>query len=403
MTEKLYENDSMLRECTAKVTACEQKGDHYEVILDRTVIFPEGGGQLSDVGTINGVPVYYAAEDGADVRHYTKTPLAVGADAKAELNWDVRLDRMQQHCGEHILSYAFWKTCGANNVGFHMNEDSVFIDLDKEIDEETAQKAELMANACIWANEPITIHYVQHTDLDKYPLRKRNDKLRGVIRLVDIKNGDICTCCGTHPPFTGMVGSIQIIRFVRHKGGSRIEFLCGKRALAEMHKRNALLEKTSDYLSVKADDVLGAVEKLHQEILDLKGTVKEKTAELLEAQLPKAVAEAPRAENGTKVVLVTLEGTAQDGKSAMKLLSQTPDILAAVLTRDGEKIMYQFALTDGAKGDCKLCCHLAATLFNGRGGGRPQSAQGGGTAGDDWKERAALLKRQIVQALTAVE
>ena len=177
-----------------------------------------------------------------------------------KLDWPVRLDRMQQHCGEHILSYAFWKTCGANNVGFHMNEDSVFIDLDQEIDEEKAKKAEWMANECLWANEPISLHYVDTSELGNYPLRKKNEKLKGTVRLVDIKNGDICTCCGTHPPYTGMVGSIQIIRFVRHKGGSRIEFLCGNRALRAMHERNRILEDTSNFLSVKAEDVLPAVE-----------------------------------------------------------------------------------------------------------------------------------------------
>ena len=157
MTEKLYENDSLLRDCQATVRSCEKKEDHYEVILDKTVIFPEGGGQLSDRGWLDDVPVYHASEDGAEVRHWTRTPVEPGKTVAVKLDWPVRLDRMQQHCGEHILSYAFWKTCGANNVGFHMNEDSVFIDLDREIDEETAQKAEWMANGCIWANEPITL------------------------------------------------------------------------------------------------------------------------------------------------------------------------------------------------------------------------------------------------------
>lgn len=399
MTEKLYEKDSMLRSCTATVTDCQQKDDHYEISLDRTVIFPEGGGQLSDQGLINDIPVYYAADDGAQVLHYTRKPLPVGTPVTVTLNWEVRLDRMQQHCGEHILSYAFWKTCGANNVGFHMNEDSVFIDLDQEIDEETAKKAELAANACVWANEPIRVHFVQDSELGNYPLRKQNDKLRGTIRLVDIQNGDICTCCGTHPPFTGMVGSIQILRFAHHKEGSRIEFLCGKRALTAMHQRNALLEQTSNFLSVKVDDVLTAVEKLHREIAHLKETVRNKTIEFLAAELPKVVTQSPQAGNGTKVVLLTLEASVQDGKSAMKLLSHTPHILAGVLTKDGTKIMYQFALTDGAKGDCKLYCQLAAALYQGRGGGCWESAQGGGIAGADWKERAALLKQQILQAM----
>lgn len=398
MTAKLYEDDSMLTTCTATVEDCVQKEDHYEILLDRTVIFPEGGGQLSDQGLLDKVPVYYASEEGEKVWHWTKAPLAAGTSVSVTLNWDVRLDRMQQHCGEHILSYAFWKSCGANNVGFHMNEDSVFIDLDKEVDEEAVKKAELMANECIWANEPITVHYVQHTELGNYNLRKRNDKLRGTIRLVDVKNGDICTCCGTHPPFTGMVGSIKVIRFVRHKGGSRIEFLCGKRALVEMHKRNLLLEDTGNFLSVKTEDVLTAVQKLHQEILDLKGHLKEKSQELIKFQLPEVLASAPEIPGaaGTKLLVLTLEGSAAEGKAAMKLASAQPKVLAAIFTKDGERLMYQFGLSEGAQGDCKKCCQLANTAFSGRGGGKPASAQGGGVAGEDWLEKVEELKKQIL-------
>ena len=395
MTEKLYENDSLLQSCQATVVSCEKKEDHYEVILDRTVLFPEGGGQLSDQGWLDKVPVFYASEEGQDVRHWTREPLEPGKTVAVKLDWPVRLDRMQQHCGEHILSYAFWKTCGAKNVGFHMNEDSVFIDLDQEIDEEKAKKAEWMANECLWANEPISLHYVDASELGNYPLRKKNEQLKGTVRLVDIKNGDICTCCGTHPPYTGMVGSIQIIRFVRHKGGSRIEFLCGNRALRAMHERNRILEDTSNFLSVKAEDVLPAVEKLHQEILDLRGKVREKTQELIRLQLPEKMAQAPVLPNGTKLLVLTLEGTAADGKSAMKLASAQPGVLAAVFTKEGDRLMYQFALSEGAEGDCRACCAKANELFGGRGGGRPQSAQGGGTAGADWEEKVKELVEGI--------
>ncbi|WP_317423064.1 alanyl-tRNA editing protein [uncultured Acidaminococcus sp.] len=395
MTEKLYENDSLLQSCQATVVSCEKKEEHYEVILDRTVLFPEGGGQLSDQGWLDKVPVFYASEEGTDVRHWTREPLEPGKTVVVKLDWPVRLDRMQQHCGEHILSYAFWKTCGANNVGFHMNEDSVFIDLDQEIDEEKAKNAEWMANECLWANEPISLHYVDASELGNYPLRKKNEKLKGTVRLVDIKNGDICTCCGTHPPYTGMVGSIQIIRFVRHKGGSRIEFICGNRALRAMHERNRILEDTSNFLSVKAEDVLPAVEKLHQEILDLRGKVREKTQELIRLRLPEKMAQAPVLPNGTKLLVLTLEGTAADGKSAMKLASAQPGVLAAVFTKEGDRLMYQFALSEGAEGDCRACCAKANELFGGRGGGRPQSAQGGGTAGADWEEKVKELVEGI--------
>ena len=130
-----------------------------------------------------------------------------------------------------------------------MNEESVFIDLDKEVDEKTVKEAELSANAAVWENHPITLHYVPYTELGKYGLRKKNDKLRGIVRLVDIKEGDTCTCCGTHPPFTGMVGLIKVIRFNRYKGGSRIEFLCGKRAVEAINAVASWKKRAISFLS----------------------------------------------------------------------------------------------------------------------------------------------------------
>ena len=131
MTVKLFENNSMLKECEAVVTACTEKDGKFLVELDQTVFFPEGGGQLSDKGKINDVIVEHVSEKDGHIYHECAAALAVGTSVKAVLDWPVRLDRMQQHLDEHILSYACWKLFEAHNVGFHMNEDSVFIDLDK--------------------------------------------------------------------------------------------------------------------------------------------------------------------------------------------------------------------------------------------------------------------------------
>lgn len=401
MTKKWYENDSLRKECSATVLSTKEVEDHFEIVLDGTVIFPEGGGQLSDQGWIDDIPVYYAAESGDDVRHFTHKALPVGEKVTVRLDWDVRLDRMQQHCGEHMLSYAFWKTCGANNVGFHMNEESVFIDLDKEVDEKTVKEAELSANAAVWENHPITLHYVPYTELGKYGLRKKNDKLRGIVRLVDIKEGDTCTCCGTHPPFTGMVGLIKVIRFNRYKGGSRIEFLCGKRAVEAIHERSRILEETSNLLSVKSEEVLPAVEKLHQEVLDLKASLRERTQDLFQAELPALLEKAPLLASGTRFVFVLTEGTPRDGKSLMKLLTGKEKILAALILKNGDKVMYQFAATKGAEERCRDLCTMAGNVFHGRGGGSPTSSQGGGIAGSDWKAQAKALEKAMLEALNS--
>ena len=157
MTVKLFENNSMLKECEAFVTACTEKDGKFLVELDQTVFFPEGGGQLSDKGKINDIVVEHVSEKEGHIYHECVAALPVGNSVKAVLDWPVRLDRMQQHLGEHILSYACWKLFEAHNVGFHMNEDSVFIDLDKELTEEELLKAELFTNEIIWDNRPVSV------------------------------------------------------------------------------------------------------------------------------------------------------------------------------------------------------------------------------------------------------
>ena len=140
MTEKLYEQDSMLKSCLATVLSCAEDKRGYVVVLDRTVFFPEGGGQMT-----------YAAQRGSEVVHYCERPLPVGAQVEAVLDWQARLDHMQQHAGEHILSHAVWKLFGANNIGFHMGERLVTIDLDKELTAAELAQAEDYANSQLFA------------------------------------------------------------------------------------------------------------------------------------------------------------------------------------------------------------------------------------------------------------
>ena len=396
MTEKLFEKDSMLKNCTATVISCTPKDNGYLVVLDRTIIFPEGGGQLSDEGFINDARVSYAADVDEEVVHYVDKPLLVGSQVKVTLDWSVRLDHMQQHCGEHILSYAFWKECGANNIGFHMNNDVVTIDLDKELTEEDMLKAETFANAELWADKPVHVDYMMDVEAFKLPMRKKNEKLHGNLRIVSIKDGDICTCCGTHPTSTGMIGMIKILRVEKHKGGVRVEFNCGLRALRDMQLRTKTLLETSNMLSVKVEEVPAAVTKLKEEILELISKVKAKTMEIFLLQLPQIMDKAPLAVNGCKVVMVTQECDAKEAKALMQLLSAQPKVIIGIVYRSGNRVNYQFGLGEGAQGDCKAYCLAANEIFAGKGGGSAIFAQGGGIYTSDWQEKAEKLKTIIL-------
>ena len=390
MTVKLFENNSLLKECTATVTACTEKEGQYLVELDQTVFFPEGGGQLSDKGKIADVIVSHVSEKDGHIYHECDKPLEVGAEVKAVLDWRVRLDRMQQHLGEHLLSYACWKLFKANNIGFHMNEDDVFIDLDKELTEEELLKAELYTNEIIWENRPVHISYMDSTEAVKLKdkMRKFNSKLTGTLRIVSVEDADICTCCGTHPPFTGMLGSVKVIRHEKHKGGCRVEFVCGSRALADADKKNSTLLAVAQGLSVKPEQVPDALAKLKADLLAQLDDVKSKLLKVEEAQLQELYENAPTNAAGTKILAVPLDGhDAKDIKVFLPKATALEHTICLLVAAKPERISYAAALGAATEGDCRVLIKLLNEAFGGRGGGKSDCAQGGADYCVDWQEK----------------
>ena len=390
MTVKLFENNSLLKECTATVTACTEKEGQYLVELDQTVFFPEGGGQLSDKGKINEAVVSHVSEKDGHIYHECDKPLEVGAEVKAVLDWRVRLDRMQQHLGEHLLSYACWKLFKANNIGFHMNEDDVFIDLDKELTEEELLKAELYTNEIIWENRPVHISYMDSTEAVKLKdkMRKFNSKLTGTLRIVSVEDADICTCCGTHPPFTGMLGSVKVIRHEKHKGGCRVEFVCGSRALADADKKNSTLLAVAQGLSVKPEQVPDALAKLKADLLAQLDDVKSKLLKIEEAQLQELYDSAPTNAAGTKILAVPLDGhDAKDIKVFLPKATALEHTVCLLVAAKPERISYAAALGAATEGDCRVLIKLLNEAFGGRGGGKSDCAQGGADYCVDWQDK----------------
>lgn len=410
MTEKLFEEDALLKTCTAVVTDCVPIKDGFGLELNRTVLFPEGGGQLSDKGWLvpEGmvtdaknpgllVPYIEESKDGK-ILHHCAQKLDAGTKVQVVLDWTTRLDHMQQHTGEHILSYAFWKLFKLNNIGFHMSEGLVTIDLDKEITLEQAYAAEDFANREIWANKPINISHMPHTEVAKLVMRKKNTKLTGMLRIVAIEDGDICTCCGTHPPYTGTVGLIKITKFEKHKEGSRVEFLCGRWALEDVRRKVHYITEASNMMSTKEANVCAGIAKFKEEVSALKEQLRQKTQQLQAGELQTLLQDPPRDSQGNKV-LVALEED-YDPKSAKTLyqkLTAVEGAVAAVIYKAGPRVNYMFGLGKNARGDCKALVAKANEMFGGKGGGKADAAQGGATATSDWQDKAAAFKEFLLK------
>lgn len=394
-TKRLFDENVMQRECEAVVVRTEPYHEGYAVVLDQTVFFPEGG-QLSDTGTLTAgekaLPVKHVHEKAGEIFHETKEPLAPGTKVVAKIDWPVRFDHMQQHCGEHMLSYAFYKLFGAHNVGFHMSADMVGIDLDREVDWQQALQAERFTNREIQEDRPVTTKLVPAEEAAKMNLRKFNDKLTGILRIVTVEGSDSCTCCGTHPTSSGMVGLVKIFKVEKHKEGSRISFLCGREALERVEQYMLAALDASNLLSIKETELPDGIARLQQEKKELGERLTECTGKLLEYRIEEMKAHSATTEAGhAKFVFLESDMTPKEAKALAKRLGEIPEAFSAIFYQNGERLNYMFLATDGAAVNCQQVIRTVNEAFGGRGGGRPESCQGSAICHADWREKAEKL------------
>ena len=282
MTEKLYDQDSLLFSFRACVIACVERKGGFALELDRTAFFPEGGGQLADTGRIGEALVSDVHEREGHIWHYADRPIEPGTEVLCEIDAEQRLRRMQNHSGEHILSGVTHRLTGYDNVGFHMGADCMTIDFSGELDEAMLQRIETLANEAIRADLPIRTWYPAAEELAALDYRSKKE-LTGAVRLVEIKGIDLCACCAPHVKSTGSVGMVKILSAERHRGGMRLTVICGLDALDDYRKRQESVAAISALLSAKRDEVSTAVERLLAERDGLKERVAALSLRLVES------------------------------------------------------------------------------------------------------------------------
>ena len=366
MTEKLYYLDAYATKFTAKVLECTEDKKNFKVVLDRTLFYPEGGGQPADMGTLGGVKVLDVHEKDDIVTHTTDKPLEVGAEVEGEIDWERRFDLMQNHSGEHILSGVICAKYGCDNVGFHMGKEMITIDLNTKIPEEDLPWLEEKANEAIWNNVPVGIRYPSKEELDALDYRSKKE-LEGQVRIVNVGEYDCCACCGTHVKLAGEVGQIKIISAQNYKGGTRLELLCGKRALQDFRKKNDVSAEAGKLLSVPAEKVDGAVKNLlaeRDELIQTLNQVKWKYFNLKAEQ----VAE------GTENILFFGEGlNSKDMTHFADLLLKKGAKRTAVFSPSGDG--FAFVLLSNEK-DGRDFTDAMKEPFACKGGGKPDAVQG---------------------------
>ena len=265
-TKKLYYEDAHIKSFEAKVISCTPVKDGYEIVLDATAFYPEGGGQPCDLGTLGTANVLSVQEQADEIVHLCDQPLAAGSLVAGNICWNRRLDLMQQHSGEHMVSGVVHRRYGYHNVGFHMGADVVTIDFDGPIPQEDLQQIEDAVNGFIWQNLPVKCYYPTQEELPNVHYRRKRD-LPWPVRIVEIPDVDLCACCGTHVKNTGEVGLVKLLTCVKFHEGVRIEMVCGKRALdmlSAAYEQNRLV---SQIFSAKAQETGAAAQRMQDALV----------------------------------------------------------------------------------------------------------------------------------------
>lgn len=359
--------DPALSHFMAHVLSCvpnEKQG--YEVVLDETAFFPEGGGQPADTGLLGTAHVLDVQEKQGAVIHYTDAPLEVGDCVEGAVDWVRRFDHMQQHSGEHIVSGLAHKMYGVNNVGFHLGA-LVTADLDGELDAQQVAEIERRANEIIWADKPIVITYPSSEELEHIRYRSKKE-LTGEVRIVTIEGADVCACCGTHVASTGQIGLIRLTDAQRYKGGTRLTILCGGRAQEDYACKDMSLAHAGTLLSVKPHEVPSAVKRLLDEVSRLK----QERAALRKRLFVQQALSYPEQEGN---LLVFEEELSPDAlPQYATLLRERCTGVAGVFAPDGKGAL-RYVLASRTQ-DVRLFAKKMNAALSGRGGGSAELAQG---------------------------
>jgi alanyl-tRNA synthetase len=388
MSERIYYRDPARVEFDAVVVEARRVGDRPAVVLDATAFYPTSGGQPFDTGTLGHARVVEVVEsESGEVMHLVDRDLPAGQAVRGRIDWPRRFDHMQQHTGQHILSAALDKLSGARTVGFHLGADVSTVDLAIPLSDHAITAAEAEANRVVWEDRPVRIRFVDEAEAARLPLRKEPDR-SGTLRVIDIEGYDLSACGGTHVERAGAIGLIAVLSAERLRGGTRLEFVCGGRALRTLRRFKDAVSGCVRHVSVAPEELPAAVERLQDDAKEQRKVVKG-LQERLAAFEAAALAAGAEEVRGRRQVVQAVEGQDQNGLKAMALaICTSPGFAVALFSTSSPAIAVVARSTDVVLDSAAVLKALMGE-FGGRGGGRPDLAQGGGLTG----ELVAILAR----------
>jgi alanyl-tRNA synthetase len=427
VTERLYRDDPYLLEFDAVVVARRRHEDRPAVVLDRTAFYAESGGQPWDTGTLGGTRVVAVVEDDGAVVHVLDGELPADR-VHGLVDAERRRDHREQHHGQHLFSRALVEVASARTLSFHLGAEDVTIDLDRFVSDEELRRAETRTNEVVWRALPVSVREVTRPEAETllgssvgrlhggpaaddraqkrsaHALEQAGDR----IRIVEVEGFDLQACSGTHPRTTAEVGVVLVLGHERYKGGSRIRFVCGHRALAAMRRRQKVLDEVGAAFSSGLDELPEAARRTLGQLRDADKRGRDLLDRAMEGEARRLLSLA-RNESALAVELGGLSGPPRPPTVVVRTYEGWPAgdlrVLAghlvalapcvALLGSRADKAHLVFAQSDGLPHDVPALLRDALALVGGRGGGRGNVAQGGGDRVEGLDEALAQAERAV--------
>lgn len=402
MTTKLYWNDAHLVRFSARVVETLQRNNHRVLVLDQSAFYPEGGGQPHDSGRINAARVVRveSANDGR-ILHYLEhdAPFAVGAEVAGEVDWRRRRELMQQHTGQHILSQAFFQLFGAETKGFRITDRATEIDLTLELHPDeigpALARAEDLANSIVFDNREIRTHEVTPEEAARLPLRKESF-VADCIRVIEIADYDWSPCGGTHARSTGEVGLIAIKSWERAKQMTRVHFVCGGRALRDYRAANRTAEMIARQFTVGRDEAPDSVARLLDENKRLVRRARELAGMAAQVEAQELLATTAATAGLRIVARIFTDRDIEEAKLLAHRLVASGGVVALLAVREAAMARLVFARAADVTADMNALLKTACERLGGRGGGKPDFAQGGGAKVDELEAALAAASTALM-------
>ena len=382
MTDRLYYDHAYLTEFDATVLECRESGGMYEVLLDRSAFYPTSGGQPYDTGVLGGAKVTDVNVSGGEVWHTVDAPLAAGETVHGVIDWPRRFDHMQQHAGDHMIASALHRLMGGVTIGLHISADVSTIDVQMpegvtRISDEDIRRIEADVNERIQRDVQIRCWFPEAAELAALPLRKP-PTVDAHVRIVAIGTDEMVACGGTHPAAAGQLGLVKILSVAPARGKMRVTFLAGQRALADYGRVSEAAHQAAAQLSTGVENLAASVAALQEKLRAAEFELVRMKKEQLLSQAARFLAEAEVLPGGAKLIARFVDADANGLRDLASRLIETPGVIVLLGAMNGDQAVYVFGRSADLTVNMGNLLRDSARPLGGKGGGRPDFAQGGG-------------------------